>query len=172
MTSLLRAAFLLVLLVVVTGVFMAGCKPPVALLPHQLTAEHRAIVEAAEEYYVRQASSKAAFTAGCAADGVAARVVSTSQAAVMVDREDWTWAQVARPASIGVEACGSRISYLLICGQQTDYTAPVLAGAYKPACTVAQEGASATAAVREQQRIDAAATAEEERRRRTRSMVR
>jgi hypothetical protein len=111
---------LLLALPIVAACFHAEEHDTVADLPAQL----KATIEKNDAYYLAKAKEQAVFTLNCA-EGVTPSVVSTRPTGYSryeADRKTWVSVSHATAIStIGVEGCGQRLTYQVLCGPHQYY---------------------------------------------------
>lgn len=121
-----------------------------------MPVHHQASLERADAYYADNAADNAAFLTGCAREEITTEVVTTFTDYVRLGTNEF--AEIERPNSIGVAACGRRLIYMIICGQADNYVNPGMkdSGFGRP-CQVVQEGSAALNAQQQQNEEDEAA---------------
>ncbi len=95
----------------------------------QLSGSLLTKVEASEAHYLERARKNAAFVADCPLEKTSASVVTTKPRSYLVETAGgWkgvTWLNDESTIStIGVAACGQRLLYFVVCGQNEHYGAP------------------------------------------------
>ena len=82
-----------------------------------------------ENYYIEEAIKLAAFSTGCNKDEIIASVLSRTKRQFQITQKqnvftDPSYVQEEMYTKIGVEACGHKIIYHVICGMDDEYAAP------------------------------------------------
>ena len=106
---------------------LAGCVPhykSASEMPQDLQAD----LETVENHYLQEAGKSAAFAASCDEGSTKASVLSTSRVEFMIKApgmKNGAFLLGDQISTIGVDACGTKLTYKVLCGPQEEYAAVV-----------------------------------------------
>jgi len=112
--------------VAIAGWF-AGCVPHYKS-PQEMPAELQTDLKAVEQHYLEEASRSAAFAASCDEAKTQSTIVSTSRTEFLIrapGKKNGAYLHGDQIATIGVDACGTKATYKVLCGPDEEYAAVV-----------------------------------------------